>query len=97
MKSLDLQTLASFADGTLSGMSSVPVSRVITDSRKVQPGDLFVALKAYHTANNPNIGRSNPIMAAQVQAFNAKELKLLAQHIASLPGDLKTVPQPRLR
>ncbi|GEP42306.1 UDP-N-acetylmuramoyl-tripeptide--D-alanyl-D-alanine ligase [Brevifollis gellanilyticus] len=45
MKSLDLQTLASFADGTLSGMSSVPVSRVITDSRKVQPGDLFVALK----------------------------------------------------
>ncbi len=58
---------------------------------------LFVALKAYHTANNPNIGRSNPIMAAQVQAFNAKELKLLAQHIASLPGDLKTVPQPRLR
>lgn len=45
MKSLDLQTLASFADGTLSGISSVPVSRVITDSRKVQPGDLFVALK----------------------------------------------------
>ncbi|MES2594927.1 MAG: UDP-N-acetylmuramoyl-tripeptide--D-alanyl-D-alanine ligase [Verrucomicrobiota bacterium] len=45
MKSLDLQTLASFADGTLSGMCSVPVSRVITDSRKVRPGDLFVALK----------------------------------------------------
>lgn len=58
---------------------------------------LYVALKAYHTANNPNIGRANPIMAAQVQAFTPTELKTLAQHIASLPGDLKTVPQSRLR
>lgn len=58
---------------------------------------LYVALKAYHTTNNPNIGRANPIMAAQVQAFTPQELKQLAQHIASLPSDLKTVPQSRLR
>lgn len=58
---------------------------------------LYVALKAYHTVNNPNIGRANPIMAAQVQAFTPKELKQLAQHIATLPSDLKTVPQSRLR
>ncbi|MDX9842785.1 MAG: c-type cytochrome [Aquabacterium sp.] len=58
---------------------------------------LYVALKAYHTTNNPNIGRANPIMAAQVLAFTPKELKQLAQHIASLPSDLKTVPQSKLR
>lgn len=45
MKSLDVQTLAHLANGALSGRGDVPVSRVITDSRKVQPGDLFVALK----------------------------------------------------
>ena len=58
---------------------------------------LYVALKAYHTANNPNIGRANPIMTAQVQAFTPQELKSLAQHIGNLPGELKTVPQSRLR
>lgn len=45
MKSLDVQTLATLANGALSGRADVPLSRVITDSRKVQPGDLFVALK----------------------------------------------------
>lgn len=58
---------------------------------------LYVALKAYHTANNPKVGRSNPIMAAQVQAFTPQELKLLAQYIGGLPSELKTVPQSRWR
>lgn len=58
---------------------------------------LFVALKAYGTAHNPQVGRSNPIMGGQVQAFQPTELKQLAQYIGSLPGDLRTVPQKRLR
>ena len=45
MKSIDLQTLATFADGSLSASGDVSVTRVITDSRKVVPGDVFVALK----------------------------------------------------
>ena len=45
MKPLDLQTLATFADGTTAASEGMSVSRVITDSRKAQPGDLFVALK----------------------------------------------------
>jgi UDP-N-acetylmuramoyl-tripeptide--D-alanyl-D-alanine ligase len=45
MKSIDLQTLATFADGSLSANGDVSVTRVITDSRKVTSGDVFVALK----------------------------------------------------
>lgn len=45
MKSITLQTLASFADGILSAHGDMQVTRVITDSRKVSPGDVFVALK----------------------------------------------------
>ncbi|MFT3857285.1 MAG: c-type cytochrome [Aquabacterium sp.] len=63
-----------------------------------QHGDyLYVALKSYQTSNNPKVGRSNPIMGAQVKLFTRPELKQLATYIASLPGDLKTVPQPKLR
>ncbi|TDU64242.1 UDP-N-acetylmuramoyl-tripeptide--D-alanyl-D-alanine ligase [Prosthecobacter fusiformis] len=47
MKSIALQTLADFADGKLGGPADAGsrlVTRVVTDSRKVQPGDVFVAL-----------------------------------------------------
>jgi cytochrome c553 len=54
---------------------------------------LYVALKAYKTDGNPNVGRNNPIMAAQVKQFSNAELKALANYIASLPGELKTVRQ----
>lgn len=56
---------------------------------------VYVALKAYQTTGNPNIGRGNPIMGAQSKLFTLTELKLLANYIGKLPGDLKTVPQPK--
>jgi UDP-N-acetylmuramoyl-tripeptide--D-alanyl-D-alanine ligase len=37
--------VAQWAGGHFSGMSSAKIGRVVTDSRKVEPGDLFVALK----------------------------------------------------
>jgi len=58
---------------------------------------LYVALKAYKTTNNPQMGRSNPIMAGMAQPFTPAELKLLAKYLASLPSDLQTVPQSRFR
>lgn len=58
---------------------------------------LFVALKAYQITNNPQIGRSNAIMAPQAKQFSHAELKMLAQYIGGLPGDLKTVPQAKMR
>ena len=61
------------------------------------PDYVYVALKAYQTTNNPNIGRGNPIMGAQAKLFTLPELKLLANYVGTLPGDLKTVPQPKFR
>jgi cytochrome c553 len=58
---------------------------------------LFVALKAYQTDRNPQIGRSNAIMVGQVKQFSHAELKTLAQYLASLPSELHTVPQSRFR
>ena len=58
---------------------------------------LYVALKAYQTVNNPQIGRSNPIMGGQAKLFTLAELKLLANYIEGLGGDLKTVPQSKFK
>lgn len=67
---------------------------------------LYVALKAYATDGNPNIGRANAVMRGQLVAeadgkkkltFTHAEMKEVSKWIASLPGDLKTVEQPRLR
>jgi cytochrome c553 len=54
---------------------------------------LYVALKAYKVQGNPNLGRGNAIMSGQVAQFNNAELKAMANYIASLPGELKTVRQ----
>ena len=58
---------------------------------------LYVALRAYGTEKNPQVGRSNGIMVAQVKAFSRQELKLMADYIGSLPGELRVVPQSRFR
>lgn len=58
---------------------------------------LYVALKAYQVEGKAHIGRSNAIMATQARMFTHAELKQLSSYIASLPGDLRTVPQSRFR
>ena len=58
---------------------------------------LYVALKAYQTTNNPQVGRSNAIMMGMAQPYTHAQLKQIAQYLASLPTDLHTVPQPRFR
>ena len=49
---------------------------------------LYAALKAYKVTNNPNVGRSNAIMAGQVAQFSDRDLKDMAAYIASLPGTM---------
>jgi cytochrome c553 len=67
-----------------------------------QHGDyIYHALLAYQTANNPLVGRSNAIMAGQVNGspatigadgkprpFTQAELQDIAAYIESLPGSL---------
>lgn len=58
---------------------------------------LFVALKAYKTDNNPKVGRGNAIMAGMAKQYTNAELKLLANYLASVDGELKVVPQSKFR
>jgi cytochrome c553 len=57
---------------------------------------LYVALKSYKTDKNQQIGRSNGVMSGQAKKFSNAELKELSSYISSLPGELKTVPEPRI-
>ena len=67
---------------------------------------LYAALKAYHTDGNKLVGRANATMRSQVVQeadgkkkliFSNAELKQVASYLASLPGELKVVPQSRFR
>jgi cytochrome c553 len=61
------------------------------------PDYLYVALKAYQTDRNPQVGRKNGIMGGMARQYTHAELKELAAYIGSLPGELHTVPQSRFR
>ena len=58
---------------------------------------LHVALKSYQIEGNAVVGRGNAIMASQVKQFSSAELKAMAKYIASLPGEMRTVPQSKFR
>lgn len=58
---------------------------------------LFAALKAYKTDNNPMVGRANPIMGGMARQYTNAELKLLANYVSSVEGELKVVPQSKFR
>ena len=61
------------------------------------PDYLFTALKSYKVEGNPQVGRGNAIMAAQVKQFSNKELKALAQYLGSLPPGVHTIAQSKFR
>jgi hypothetical protein len=56
-----------------------------------------VALKSYAVEGNHVVGRSNPIMGGTAKQYKLSELKQMANYLASLDGELKTVPQPKFR
>ncbi|MDD5324045.1 MAG: c-type cytochrome [Polaromonas sp.] len=58
---------------------------------------LFVALKAYKTDDSPVVGRGNPIMGSMAKQYTNAELKLLANYVSSVQGELKVVPESRFR
>ena len=58
---------------------------------------LYYALKAYQVDKNPQVGRNNAIMVGMAKPFTHAELKQVAAYLATLPTELKTVPQSRFR
>ncbi len=55
---------------------------------------LFAALRSYKSVG-PAHGRANAIMGGQVKQFDNKQLKAMATYLASLPGEMQTVPQEK--
>ncbi len=58
---------------------------------------LYVALKSYTVEGNQVVGRANPIMGGIAKQFSLAELKQLANHLATVQGELATKPQSRFR
>jgi cytochrome c553 len=58
---------------------------------------LYAALKAYQTEQNPHVGRNNAIMSGMVKPYSHTDLKLIANYLADLAGDVKTVPEASFR
>lgn len=58
---------------------------------------MFVALKAYKAQNNAAVGRSNGVMGAIARQFSNAELKVLANYVASLDGELTVKPEDKFR
>jgi cytochrome c553 len=58
---------------------------------------LYVALKAYKVSDNAKVGRNNAIMASMAKQYSNAELKLMANYLSSVQGDLKVQPQSRFR
>ena len=58
---------------------------------------LYAALKAYQTDHNAVLGRNNAIMMGLAKPLTHPQIKAIAGYLASLPGELKTVPQSRFR
>lgn len=55
---------------------------------------LYVALKSYKAKGRLH-GRNNAIMGGQVQQFDNRQLKAMANYLASLPSDMQVVPQQK--
>lgn len=58
---------------------------------------LYVALKSYKTENQATWGRSNGVMGGIAKQFSNAELKAMANYLGNQSGELKTIPQPKLR
>lgn len=58
---------------------------------------LYVALRSYKINEKPMIGRSHPVMAGIAKQFSDKEMKVLADYVASLPSEIQTVQRSRVK
>ena len=63
-----------------------------------QYGDyLQFALQAYQTDGNPHFGRVNAMMNPMAKPLSVTEVQQIAEYLAGLPGELRTVPQPHFK
>jgi hypothetical protein len=56
-----------------------------------------VALKSYTVEGNNVVGRNNAIMSGIAKQFTPAEMRQMARYLATVEGELRTVPQSRFR
>ena len=74
MDTLTLQKLAEMSGGVLHGDVSLEVSRVVTDSRSANAGELFVALRGEHFDGHAFLGE---VFAKGVRTAVLKQVAVL--------------------
>jgi cytochrome c553 len=58
---------------------------------------LQIALKSYQVEGNPHFGRANAVMGAMAKPLKDDTIDEIASYLASLPGELRTVPQAKFK
>ena len=58
---------------------------------------LQAALTSYKVEGNPHYGRKNVTMAPMAKTLNTNDIDQISNYLASLPGELRTVPQPKFK
>ncbi len=56
-----------------------------------------MALKSYKVEGQATWGRNNGVMGGIAKQFSNAELKAMANYIGGLDGELKSIPQSKLR
>ena len=76
---------------------STPADGSIPRLAGQHPDYLAVALKAYKVEGNPHYGRANAVMGAMAKPLKDEAIGQIAAYLGALPGELRTVPQPRFK
>jgi cytochrome c553 len=58
---------------------------------------LQVALRSYKVEGNPHYGRANAVMGAMAKPLKDDTIAEIADYLATLPGDVRTVPQAKFK
>lgn len=76
---------------------STPTDGTIPRLAGQYPDYLLFALKSYKVEGNPHYGRANAVMGAMAKPLKDETIEEIASYLASLPGDLRTVPQAKFK
>jgi cytochrome c553 len=58
---------------------------------------LQFALKSYKVEGNPHYGRQNAVMGAMAKPLKDSDIDQITSYLATLPGELRTVPQAKFK
>ncbi len=76
---------------------STPTDGTIPRIAGQYPDYLAIALRSYKVEGNPHYGRSNAVMGAMAKPLKDDTISEIADYLASLPGELRTVPQAKFK